>query len=155
MESEVWHCLKLQKRRQTRVRFQKHPSIQAIQFWAICAITLTALRRSQLPRNAKQLLLTNHLQFSLRKYNPNQKENKGEWKERRGGRKEGGSWRWEGEIFSIFLLWRVHTKGSFWSLECWAHTCGMKSKPSVNYIKYPLPNAPHTSMCFYQFWKAP
>lgn len=58
-------------------------------------------------------------------------------------------------LFLFFLLWQVHTKGSFWSLECWAHTCGMKSKPSVNYIKYALPNAPHTSMCFDQFWKAP
>lgn len=54
------------------------------------------------------------------------------------------------------LLWWIHTKGSFWSLECWAHTCGMKSKPSVNYIKYPLCQTLHIVPCvFYQLWKAP
>lgn len=89
----------------------------------------------QMPHSSEQLSSDKSTPVWLQTLKRKQKVN---------GRREGGRWagrRWlkvgGRDIFLFSLLWRVHTKGSLWSPECWAHTCGMKSKPSVNYIKYP------------------
>lgn len=108
--------------------------------WVIWAITLTALSHFQVPHNTEGSDMVTIVQTS--------------WKIEVLEKKGEAGWDFF-PYFDIFLPWRLHTKGSFWSLECWAHTCGMNSKPSVNYIKYALPNCAHTSMCFYQAWKGP
>lgn len=118
------------------------PEKKVILFWVILAITLTALRCFQVPRNTEGSDIVTIVPTS--------------WKIKVNIRKERGVERdFFFLYFDIFLPWQLHTKGSFWSLECWAHTCGMKSKPSVNYIKYALPRSAHASMCFQEPWKDP